>query len=176
MLDSLSLPTTVSTRNGELLIRRARPDDVRAILDLLADDEITVRRGDVAAPEDEPLYRAALERILATPGNDLITAELGGRIVGTLQLTLIPGMARRGSLRLLVEAVRVASAERSGGLGSALLRWVMDEATAQLGAEQVQLTSSAARTDARRFYLRLGFLDSHVGFKYRVPAASTPVD
>lgn len=171
MLDRLTLPTTVAVRGGELVIRRARPDDLLPILELLADDEITVRRGDVADPQDEPTYRAALTRILTDPGNDLVVAERDGRVVGTLQLTLIPGLARRGSMRILVEAVRVSSAERSGGLGSALIRWVLDDATAQLGAEQVQLTSSAARTDARRFYLRLGFVDSHVGFKYRVPPA-----
>lgn len=171
VLDRLILPATVPTRGGDLTIRRADQDDVRSILQLLADDEITMARGDIAAPGDEPIYRAAVDRILADPGNELIVAEVRGRIVGTLQLTLIPGLARRGSLRLLVEAVRVASSERSGGLGSALLRWVMHDATAQLGAEQVQLTSSAARTAAHRFYLRLGFTDSHVGFKYQVPTA-----
>lgn len=169
VLDRLQLPTTVPTRAGDLTVRRARRDDVGAVLELLADDEITVQRGDVAQPQDEPVYRAAMARILDDPGNDLVVAERSGRVVGTLQLTLIPGLARRGSLRLLVEAVRVSSAERSAGIGTALLRWVMDDATAQLDAEQVQLTSSAARTDARRFYRRLGFVDSHVGFKYRVP-------
>jgi GNAT superfamily N-acetyltransferase len=89
-------------------------------------------------------------------------------VVGTLQLTVIPGMARRGSTRLLVEAVRVASTERSSGIGSALMRWVVGEAAIDLRAPLVQLTSDAARTDAHRFYRRLGFVDSHVGFKYAV--------
>lgn len=56
-------------------------------------------------------HRAAIERILADPGNDLVVAERSGRIVGTLQLTLIPGLARRGGLRLLVEALRVSGAD-----------------------------------------------------------------
>jgi hypothetical protein len=42
----------------------------------------------------------------------------------------------------------------------------VEEASHELGAPLVQLTSDAARSDAHRFYLRLGFIDSHVGFKY----------
>jgi GNAT superfamily N-acetyltransferase len=88
--------------------------------------------------------------------------------VGTFQVTRIPGMARQGSTRLLVEAVRVRSDLRSSGIGGAMMRWVTDLAAPALGASLVQLTSDAARTDAHRFYERLGFTGSHVGFKYRV--------
>ena len=77
-------------------------------------------------------------------------------------------MARRGSTRLHVEAVRVASTERSSGIGSALMRWVVEQAAIELESPLVQLTSDAARADAHRFYRRLGFVDSHVGFKYYV--------
>ncbi|GGK94721.1 GNAT superfamily N-acetyltransferase [Curtobacterium luteum] len=87
-------------------------------------------------------------------------------MVATFQLTRIPGMARRGSTRLLVEAVRVSSTQRSGGVGTALMRWVTDEAAPSLGASLVQLTSDAARTDAHRFSERLDFVGSHVGFKF----------
>jgi GNAT superfamily N-acetyltransferase len=34
-----------------------------------------------------------------------------------------------------------------------------------LGCYRVQLTSNAARSDAHRFYGRLGFVPTHVGFK-----------
>ncbi|WP_370296800.1 GNAT family N-acetyltransferase [Agromyces sp. LHK192] len=96
-------------------------------------------------------------------------ADDGARLVATLQLTAIPGMARRGSTRLLVEAVRVAGDRRSSGIGAAMMRWVTDEVAPAIGASLVQLTSDAAREDAHRFYRRLGFADSHIGFKYRVP-------
>ncbi|TKV58592.1 GNAT family N-acetyltransferase [Nakamurella flava] len=172
MLDRLAVPVAVHTPAGPLTIRRARPDDVRTIMTLLADDAVGARRGDVIDPQDEPIYAAALQRVLADPGNDLVIAEREGQVIGTLQLTLIPGMSRLGSDRVIVEAVRVASSERSAGIGAALLRWVMHDAAVQLGAGLVQLTSDAARTDARRFYLRLGFVDSHVGFKYLLPAAA----
>ena len=47
-----------------------------------------------------------------------------------MQLSRIPGMARRGIVRLLVEAVRVHSDARSAGIGSAMIRWVTDVAAA----------------------------------------------
>lgn len=175
MIDDLSLPASVSVRTGDLLIRRATADDLDAIVLLLADDPISAARGDVADDGDRDAYAAALARIVESPANELLVAVgPGGTVVGTMQLTLIPGMARRGSARLLVEAVRVASAERSAGIGSAMMRWVVEVAAVEFGASLVQLTSDAARVDAHRFYRRLGFVDSHVGFKYAVPRAGPP--
>lgn len=169
MLHDLALPVRLTTRSGELTLRNAVDEDLDALMALLSDDPISAARGDVAAPEDRPQYAEALRSIVDDPANALLVAEdSDGRLVGTLQLTRIPGMARRGATRLLVEAVRVSSALRSGGIGSALMRWVTDVAAPALGTPLVQLTSDAARTDAHRFYERLGFTGSHVGFKYRV--------
>ncbi|PYY49289.1 GNAT family N-acetyltransferase [Curtobacterium sp. MCLR17_043] len=169
MLHDLALPVRLTTRSGELTLRNATEADLDALMTLLSDDPISAARGDVAASEDRPQYAEALRSIVDDPTNALLVAEdADGRLVGTLQLTRIPGMARRGATRLLVEAVRVSSALRSGGIGSALMRWVTDVAAPALRAPLVQLTSDAARTDAHRFYERLGFTGSHVGFKYRV--------
>jgi len=173
VLHDLALPVRLTTRSGELTLRNAVDEDLDALMALLSDDPISAARGDVAAPEDRPQYAEALRSIVDDPANALLVAEdADGRLVGTLQLTRIPGMARRGATRLLVEAVRVSSALRSGGIGSALMRWVTDVAAPTLGTPLVQLTSDAARTDAHRFYERLGFTGSHVGFKYRVPDPS----
>jgi len=136
---------------------------------VLSDDPISAARGDRAAESDGAAYARALRSVLETPLNELLVVDdAGGSLVGTLQLTAIPGMARRGSTRLLVEAVRVSSRERSSGIGSAMMTWVMHVAAPATGATLVQLTSDTARVDAHRFYTRLGFVDSHVGFKYAV--------
>jgi GNAT superfamily N-acetyltransferase len=169
MLDALRLPFTFDSRAGAATLRRAAATDADAIIALLSDDPISASRGDVASDADRPAYASALDEIVADPSNDLLVVELGGVVVGTLQLTSIPGMARRGSKRLLVEAVRVRSDLRSSGIGSAVMRWVSDGAAPALGCAMVQLTSDAARTDAHRFYERLGYVGSHVGFKYAVP-------
>lgn len=168
MIDRLDLPTSIRTRGANVLVRRATLDDLQAIIELLSDDPISAGRGDVANDEDRPAYAAALNRIIHDPGNELLVVNRDEAVVGTLQLTVIPGMARRGSTRLLIEAVRVASTERSSGIGSALMRWVVERAALDLAAAMVQLTSDAAREDAHRFYRRLGFVDSHVGFKFHV--------
>lgn len=169
MLAALPLPYPFGSRAGQAVLRRATSADAEALIALLADDPISAARGDVASEEDRPAYAAALVEILAEPSNDLVVVELDGAVVGTLQLTSIPGMARRGARRLLVEAVRVRSDLRSSGVGSAVMRWVAEAAAPALGAAMVQLTSDAARTDAHRFYERLGYTGSHVGFKYKVP-------
>jgi len=173
VLHSLVFPAELAASEvlrEAVTIRRASTTDVRAVMRLLADDPISAGRGDVDAESDAPAYADALARIIADPANDLVVAVDGeGSVVGTLQLTLIPGMARRGSSRILVEAVRVSSELRSSGIGGAMMRWVTEVAAPALGASLVQLTSDAARVDAHRFYQRLGFVDSHIGFKYRVP-------
>lgn len=163
------LPHPIDSRLGEATVRRATPNDADAVIALLADDPISAARGDVASEEDRPAYVAGLVEILADPSNDLLVAELDGVIVGTLQLTSIPGMARRGARRLLVEAVRVRSDLRSSGIGSGIMRWVSDSAAPALGAAMVQLTSDASRIDAHRFYEHLGYVGSHKGFKFAVP-------
>ena len=168
MLDALPLPHPFESRIGNAVLRRATAADTDAVIALLADDPISAARGDVASAEDRPAYAEALLEILAEPSNDLLVVELGGEIVGTLQLTSIPGMARRGARRLLVEAVRVRSTLRSSGIGSAVMRWVGEIAAPAVGATLVQPTSDAARTDAHRFYERLGYVGSHRGFKYTV--------
>jgi len=168
MLDSLTLPHPLSTRAGEVTLRRASEADADAIIALLSDDPVSAARGDVASADDRPRYVAGLTEILSDPMNDLLVAEADGAVFGTFQLTLLPGMARRGARRVLVEAVRVRADQRSAGLGSAMMRWVTDDAAPALDAALVQLTSDAARVDAHRFYERLGFTGSHVGFKYAV--------
>jgi len=157
-----------------LAIRRATRDDLDSIIRLLSDDPISAGRGDVASAEDAEAYACALDRIIDDPSNEIVVAvDQDDAVLGTLQLTVIPGMTRRGSTRLLVEAVRVASTQRSSGIGTALMRWVMERAAIELDAPLVQLTSDAARADAHRFYTRLGFADSHVGFKYSAALADS---
>lgn len=169
MLASLSLPSTLRAPGGVLTLRRAQMEDVPALMELLADDGLSASRGDGGRGHDPTPYRVALRAIMEDPGNDVILAEdPEGSAVATMQLTRTPGLARRGSTRLLVEAVRVDSGHRSAGIGSAMMHWVIETAAPALGASLVQLTSDASRAEAHRFYERLGFVGSHIGFKYRL--------
>ncbi|MFE3181512.1 GNAT family N-acetyltransferase [Streptomyces violascens] len=146
---------------SDLEIRPALPEDIPAIVAMLADDPLGAQR---ESPDDLTTYRMAYDRLAGDPNQHLVVADRGGEVVGTLQLTVIPGLSRRGSTRSIIEGVRVHSAERGGGLGTRLIEWAVDESARQ-GCQLVQLTSDVTRTDAHRFYERLGFEASHVGFK-----------
>ena len=145
-------------------LRPARIDDVRAIVELLAADQLGATRD--GADDDEGLepYRRAFEAIDADPAQLLLVADSGGEIVATMQLSFLPGLARRGALRAQIEAVRVRVDQRGSGLGGELMIWAIEEARRR-GCALVQLTSDKRRTDAHRFYERLGFVASHEGFK-----------
>ncbi|WKX71530.1 GNAT family N-acetyltransferase [Streptomyces sp. XD-27] len=146
---------------SDLEIRPAMPDDIPAIVALLADDPLGARR---ESPDDLTPYRTAFDRLATDPNQHLVVAVRDGRTVGTLQLTVIAGLSRRGATRSLIEAVRVHADERGNGLGSQLIEWAVDTSRRE-GCALVQLTSDATRTDAHRFYERLGFESSHIGFK-----------
>ncbi|GAA2232612.1 MULTISPECIES: GNAT family N-acetyltransferase [Kitasatospora] len=145
----------------QLSIRPAVLADLSAIVAMLADDPLGATR---ESPDDLTPYQDAFARITAAPDQHLIVAERENRVVGTLQLSVLPGLSRRGTSRTIIEAVRVHDTERGNGLGTELIRWAVDRSR-ELGAGLVQLTSDATRTDAHRFYERLGFVPSHIGFK-----------
>jgi len=152
--------TSTTTPSG-CTIRIATREDVPAVVAMLADDPLGAARED---PTDTATYAAAYDRVAADPGQRLVVAERDGRVVGTLQLSVIPGLSRRGATRSIIEGVRVARGQRGTGLGTELITWAVEESR-RAGCSLVQLTSDASRTDARRFYERLGFEASHVGFK-----------
>jgi GNAT superfamily N-acetyltransferase len=146
-----------------VIVRDAQERDLPAIVALYADDEL----GSTRERPGEPLaaeYRRAFAAVTDDPRTRLVVAEADGEVVGTLQLTFLPHVVRRGGERAQVEAVRVASSHRGSGLGRELLTWAVEQARDR-GCVLVQLTTDAARPDAHRFYESLGFTASHVGMK-----------
>ncbi|WP_309053275.1 GNAT family N-acetyltransferase [Streptomyces sp.] len=146
---------------SDLEIRPATAEDLPAIVAMLADDPLGATR---ESPDDLSPYLAAFERLAGDPHQHLVVAVREAKVVGTLQLTIIPGLSRRGATRSIIEGVRVHADERGSGLGTQFIEWAVEESRRQ-GCVLVQLTSDVTRTDAHRFYERLGFEASHVGFK-----------
>ncbi|MFI6107621.1 GNAT family N-acetyltransferase [Streptomyces sp. NPDC051310] len=146
---------------SDLEIRPAAEDDLPSIVAMLADDALGAQR---ESPDDLAPYLAAFERLANDPNQHVVVAVRGGKVVGTLQLTIVPGLSRRGTTRSIIEGVRVHADERGSGLGTQFIEWAVEESRRQ-GCRLVQLTSDVTRTDAHRFYERLGFEASHVGFK-----------
>ena len=148
-----------------ITIRRARHDDVAAIVAMLADDHLGRARERLEHPLPAS-YREAFERLDADPNITLVVAEEVGRVVGSLQLCILPGLSSQGASRGLIEDVRVASDRRSRGIGEQLVQWAVSEARAR-GCRLVELLTHQTRVDAQRFYERLGFAKSHVGMTIR---------
>nr|WP_246268704.1 GNAT family N-acetyltransferase [Nonomuraea typhae] len=160
----MGLPSNPSLRDSQytlsLVFRNARAEDVPAVVALIADDKVAAgRTGEYGAA-----HQAAFTAIEADPNNELIVAELKGEIVGTMQLTYIPGISRNGATRLQVEAVRIAADLRGRGWGRKMMEWAHAKGRAR-GCVMVQLTSDKQREDAHRFYTSLGYAQSHEGFK-----------
>jgi len=146
-----------------VIVRDAEERDLPAIVALYADDELGATREQPGEPLADG-YRRAFVAISDDPRTRLVVAEEHGEVVGTLQLSFLSHLVRRGGDRAQIEAVRIAAGHRGSGLGRELISWAVEQARLR-GCVLVQLTTDASRTDARRFYESLGFAASHVGMK-----------
>jgi ribosomal protein S18 acetylase RimI-like enzyme len=146
-------------------IRPARREDVPAMIAMLADDHLGRARERVEDPLPA-VYYEAFERVERDQNLTLVVAESEGRVVGCLQLAVLPGISSQGGIRGMLEDVRVATDCRSRGIGEQLVQWAVTEAKAR-GCNLVELLTHASRVDAQRFYQRLGFTSSHVGMTVR---------
>ena len=143
-----------------MIWRPATRADVPAVLALLADDMLgRAREGTDLAP-----YLAAFDAMQAEAANHLIVAEHAGQVVACYQITFISGLSRSANRRAQIEGVRVAATHRGQGVGQALIADAETRARAA-GCRLLQFTTDAARKDAHRFYDRLGFTPSHIGYK-----------
>jgi GNAT superfamily N-acetyltransferase len=163
-LSSKNVLATLDVGESAIVLRRAEAGDLPAIVSLLAADQLGTARDGIRDDADLEAYRRAFAAIDRDPAHVLVVAQAGDRVVATMQLSFLPGLARRGALRAQIEAVRVHEDFRSGGLGHAMLTWAISEARRR-GCALVQLTTDKSRTGAHRFYERLGFIASHEGMK-----------
>lgn len=161
----MTILAELNLRDGSTVeLRRATAEDVPAIVGMLADDELGAGRDGISNDGDLETYLRAFDAIDSDPAQLLVVAADGLSVVGTMQLSFLPGLSRRGSLRAQIEAVRAAALYRGSGLGTAMISWAIAEARRRECA-MVQLTTDKSRTDAHRFYARLGFVASHEGMK-----------
>jgi GNAT superfamily N-acetyltransferase len=151
------------TRTQAVTLRDAGREEVPLIVAMLADDALGSTRDRLVDPLPAAYY-AAFDAIAASRDNRLLIAELDGEVVGSLQITFIPSLAKVGATKMLVEQVRVVGARRGTGIGREIMAAVVALARVR-HCKSVELASHRTRTDAHRFYARLGFVASHVGMK-----------
>ena len=114
----------------------------------------------------DPRTLAAFAEIEADPAHRLIVAEHDGEVVGTLQISFLPGLPAFGMKRGMLENVHIRSDQRGSGFGSIMVQWAIERCR-EAGCGVVQLTSNKIRLDAHRFYCKLGFQQTHEGFKLK---------
>lgn len=147
----------------DLTFRRALLSDLPAIITLLVDDALGQQREDASSPPNQ-CYLDAFAAIEADANQLQAVAIFENKVVGTLQITFTPGLSRKGSWRGQIEGVRIASAYRGAGFGEQMFDWAIAQCKAK-GCDLVQLTTDKTRPDAHRFYEKLGFVASHIGYK-----------
>ena len=157
------LPVLGST----VVLRRASAQDVPAIVELLAADQLGASRDGITTVEDLEPYLCAFEAIHTDPAHLLLVATGDAQVLATMQLSFLPGLARRGALRAQIEAVRLGKDYRGRGLGAALFEWAIQEARRR-DCALIQLTTDKSRAEAHRFYEHLGFVTSHEGLKLKL--------
>lgn len=148
---------------NRLTYRSATAADLPFIVGLIVEHGVVTTDDDPVAATG-PDYTTALAAIDADPNQEMLVAELAGEPVGCFQFTFIPGLMRRGMWRGLIENVHIAADQRNNGFGGEMMRFAVERCR-ERGCGMVQLTSNKKRVDAHRFYRRLGFQQSHEGFK-----------
>lgn len=149
-----------------LIFRDATIQDLPVVLQLSYDGATAA--SPVAKPEpDNPATLAAFDAIAADPNHRIIVAESEGEVVGTIQISFLPGLANNGAWRGQLENVQIRGDRRGQGLGAQMVEWAVARCR-ERGCAVVQLTSNKFRKDAHRFYERLGFAKSHEGFKLKL--------
>lgn len=151
---------------SEITIRPAASADVPRVVALimLGAPKATLTPAEIDAEAQHAVYGQAFAEIAASPHNTLFVAQRAGLVVGTFQVTLIPGLVARGRKRAKLESVHVAPECRGLGIGALMIAHALAFAKAN-GVGLVELTSNKDRIDAHRFYRNLGFDQSHEGFK-----------
>ena len=142
-------------------IRDAEEPDLPRLIALMAQ----LRPDDPEAEDSARLahYAAVLARMTAQ-GQRVLVAENEGQIAGALVLTIIENITRQGTPYAIIENVIVDDAARGKRIGEALARHAV-EAAREAGCYKVSLTSNKRRTEAHRFYTRLGFQQTHEAFR-----------
>jgi len=119
------------------------------------------------------IRRSKYERWLQDPDTFFILAEAGDQPVGYAFVTIGPPYAgwQTGDRLAELETLSVLPEQRSAGVGAALLEAVWKR-LAELGVEDMAITTTITNVDAQRFYERHGFRRRFAVYYGRSPALS----
>ena len=145
-------------------IRLANESDIPRLIELYGDLVITTAPGEAGRAPKADDYKKAFAQIKAAPGQQLIVAEEGSRVVGTTMLIIVSNLTHGGLPWAGVENVMVDAAYRRKGIGKLMMDYALAEAK-KAGCYKIQLISDKSRTAAHKFYESLGYKASGHGFR-----------
>jgi GNAT superfamily N-acetyltransferase len=158
----------VGSPNPRVIVREAEDCDLPRLLDLY--DQLAEGR-DSSRPADARHGVAILDAVRSVPGRALLVAVVADRVVGTADCLIVVNLTHAGRPWAIVENVVVDADARRDGVGSALMRDVLERAH-RAGCYKVQLMSRADRPGAHAFYRSLLFEPGAVGFRRYLDASS----
>jgi GNAT superfamily N-acetyltransferase len=144
------------------VIREASEADLPRLMDLYFQlSQLGSRPESTPRPVTEA-HRSALRALRADRRATCLVLEVDGQVVGTLTLYILANLSHGARPFAMVENVVTDAAVRGRGWGRLLMAHA-EELARRHGCYRLVLTSHRRRTDAHRFYERLGFQRSHEG-------------
>ena len=151
---------------SEIHVREATSADWQAVASLLAE----LGRPDVRGLEAEARHAERFESYLARPDTVALLAEMGGEVVGFVDLEFRQRLNFDAPQAWIPDLI-VAERARGRGAGTALLVCAQELSRAR-GCWGMTLESATWRTDAHRFYQREGWEGTALSFSK--PLTDTP--
>ena len=145
------------------IVRPATENDLSRIVELLQQLSFDDAREDLGPPLPD-VYLNIFRKLEADPGQHLLVVEEDGRTVGSVTVIVSPNLSHGGMPWAEIENMIVDETVRGQGHGEALIREAIEIAR-RAGCYKLTLTSNNGRTDAHRFYERVGFTQTHRGFR-----------
>ncbi|MTH95327.1 GNAT family N-acetyltransferase [Roseibium sp. RKSG952] len=144
-------------------IEKAQPEHLKDIVALLNAGATSVRRDKEFATWQD--YRPAFEALCSAPEAAIYVAlDPERHVVGTYQIHFLKGLAYQGRPRVELESVHVRADQQGTGVGRQMVAHA-EQLAREAGACLLQLTSNREREGSHHFYRRLGFDQSHLGYK-----------
>ena len=148
----------MKSRTPPARIRTARLTDAEAIESLYQQ----LHQGDYLSP-GKRRFRHGLQRVLNDVDERFFVAVVGKKLVGATHVILFRHLGRGLRPMAIVENVIVDQSVRRLGIGSRLMETAVKFARSK-HCYKVALTSNRKRAHAHRFYRRIGWKWSSLGF------------
>jgi len=146
----------------DIQIQKANAEHLEAIVAIINAGATSVRKDKEFASWQD--YRPAFGALQNAPEMDIYVALDGEEVVGTFQIHFLKGLAFQGRSRVELESVHVRKDQQCKGIGRIMMNYAENLAR-EADACMVQLTSNKEREGSHHFYGRLGYDQSHLGYK-----------